>query len=778
MRSHHSASSYLRLKILIQGAVQGVGFRPFVYRLAQRYSLKGWVLNSSQGVSLEVEGEEQSLLSFLEEISQEKPPPARITRLEYWWLDPVGYPRFEIRHSEEAPGKTVEVLPDLATCSECLQEIFHRENRRYYYPFTNCTYCGPRFTIITGIPYDRPHTTMAFFNMCPQCEEEYRNPSDRRFHAQPIACPQCGPRIWLEFCNGLIEEGEPLSLLEKVSSLLQQGQIIALKGIGGFQLLVDARNSQAVQKLRDRKHREEKPFATMFPSLEEVERVCDLLPEEKALLTSPESPIVLCRKKSKSEIPVAPEVAPQNPYLGVMLPYSPLHHLLMRACPFPLVCTSGNLSDEPIATDNREARDRLKGIADAFLMHNRPIARHCDDSLCRVFSYPLKEQTNPNHRPLLLRRARGYAPSALPAPFSLPKILAVGPHLKNTIALAYKDQVILSQHIGDLETGEAFKAFRQVIGDLQKLFDFEPELVVCDLHPDYLSTQYAETLGKPLLRVQHHHAHIAACMAENQLVEPVLGVAWDGTGYGTDRTVWGGEFLLCTYGHFERIGHLRPFLLPGGDSAAREPRRSALGLLFLIHHPLPEYVLNSWKPSQLDLLNRMLKKKVSTPLTTSMGRLFDAVASLIGLKQTASFEGQPAMMLEYALSGFTTEEKYPFPLSEEEPLIADWEPLLRAILEDIKKKTPLGLISARFHNALVELIVSVAKKVSREKVVLSGGCFQNKYLLERTCQRLLEEGFTPYCHQRVPPHDGGIALGQAVVAGALWRGENVLSCAG
>ena len=800
----------VRLRIVVRGAVQGVGFRPFIYRLATDAGLKGWVNNSAQGVFIEAEGPRSALESFLLRLDAEKPPRSSIQSLEASWLDPVGYAGFEIRPSDTGGAKTALVLPDIATCPDCLTEIFDPRNRRCGYPFTNCTNCGPRFSIIESLPYDRPNTSMKAFAMCPQCQAEYDDPRDRRFHAQPNACPNCGPR--LELWN---REGKPFPASAPPSSTpisaaadaLRQGQIVAVKGLGGFHLMVAAHNNEAVRRLRELKHREEKPFALMFPSLAAIKAECEVSLLEERLLHSPEAPIVLLRRKDSalrtahsafrtphsalrtphSALPSS--LAPGNPNLGVMLPYTPLHHLLLAALGFPVVATSGNLSDEPICTDEHEALDRLGGIADLFLVHNRPIVRHVDDSIARMMS----------GRELVLRRARGYAPLPIQLPASLAdkfspagnSVLAVGAHLKNTIALSIGPQVFIGQHIGDLETDQAFEAFRRVIADLQALYEARPSIIAADAHPGYLSTQFAHdlaargsrrkeaqtsdpqpsTFNPQLLTIQHHIAHVFSCMAENEIEPPALGVSWDGTGYGLDGTVWGGEFFLVTETACERAAHLRPFRLPGGDQAVKEPRRTALGLL---HELSGEAAfdrtalapLQSFAPAELAPLKTMLARRLNSPLTSSVGRLFDAVAALTGLRQQVRYEGQAAMELEFALvDAAPIDEAYELPIRPgHAPLILDWAPMIEALLSDLSRGVPLSQISARFHNGLAEAIVAVAERLGQPRVVLTGGCFQNRYLTERSVRRLQEAGFRPYWHQRVPPNDGGIALGQVVAA--------------
>lgn len=746
-----------RLRVLIRGAVQGVGFRPFVYRLATELGLAGWVNNSGQGVLVEVEGPPARLERFLARLDREKPPRAFSQSQEHVLLDPVGYSTFEIRESDTSGEKTALVLPDIATCSDCLREIFDPADRRYRYPFTNCTNCGPRFSIIDALPYDRPSTTMRDFVMCERCRTEYENPVDRRFHAQPIACSTCGPHLELWGGSGRVVASHDAALIGAAEAI-RRGAIVAVKGLGGFHLMVDARNQEAVRRLRQRKGREEKPFALMYPSLDAVQAHCEISEIEERLLRSPEAPIVLLKKKNPA---IASDVAPGNPLLGVMLPYTPLHHLLMHELGVPVVATSGNLSDEPICTDEREALRRLGPIADLFLIHNRPIARHVDDSVVRVVA----------GRVQVVRRARGYAPLPITLRSSLPPLLAVGAHLKNTVAVTSRNDVFISQHIGDLETLQAFDAFRRVIGSLTHLHELSPAAVVSDAHPDYLSTRFAEASGLPVVKVQHHHAHIMACLAENDLEGPVLGVAWDGTGYGPDGTVWGGEFLRVDGASWARVAHFRTFRLPGGESAIREPRRAALGLLsevlgdelFARTDLAP---VAAFSPSELHGLRTMLQRGLNAPVTSSAGRLFDSVAALMGLRQRNSFEGQAAMELEYALEGIETDEHYPFEIVpvQHAPTVVDWEPLVRAILDDLAQGTPAGFISARFHNTLAEIVVAIAHEVGVERVALAGGCFQNRYLTERAVRRLREEGFRPYWHQRVPPNDGSIALGQTFAA--------------
>ena len=745
-----------RLKVTIRGAVQGVGFRPFVYRLATEMSLAGWVMNSPQGVFIEAEGAKETLDDFLLRLEREKPSLSFIQSLEYSLLEPDGYDGFEIRPSDDAGERSAVIMPDIATCPQCRDELLDPRDRRHRYPFTNCTLCGPRFSIIRALPYDRANTTMRSFAMCPRCRHEYDDPKDRRFHAQPDACGVCGPRLalWDERGKTLATDDDALM---QATAALTTGLIVALKGLGGFQLLVDARNDAAVRRLRERKRREEKPLAVMFPDLETLRRYARVSPLEERLLTSPESPIVLLERLSKSAL--APSVAPDNPYVGVMLPYTPLHHLLMRELGFPVVATSGNLHDEPIVTDEAEAVEAIAGIADRFLVHDRPIERHVDDSVVRV-------QLG---REMVMRRARGYAPLPVIVKRALPPLLAVGGHLKNTVAVSRGNEVILSQHIGDLETAKALFAFRKVIADLLSLYEVTPVAVGHDAHPDYLSTQWAKSAPYPGLAVQHHHAHLAACMAENDLDGEVLGVTWDGAGYGDDGTLWGGEFLLGDASSYRRVAHVRRFRLPGGEAAIKEPRRTAVGLLHEIGEGFdllpPASDAEPLSDGDLRLLDQMLAKGINSPVTTSAGRLFDGVAALLGIRSVCSFEGQAAMMVEFrAERGI--DDSYDFALREGEPLVLDWEPLFREVIRDRDAGAPVGVICARFHNTLAEAIVEVARRTGASRIALTGGVFQNRYLTERAFRRLEGEGFKPFTHQRVPPNDGGIALGQVLVAAA------------
>jgi hydrogenase maturation protein HypF len=751
----------VRARLTIHGAVQGVGFRPCVFRLATELGLAGWISNSAQGVLIELEGDRVQLQKFILRLGAEKPPRSFIQSLETSWLDTVGYRTFRIRASDPKGIKSALLLPDIAACSDCIREMLDPQNRRYLYPFINCTNCGPRFSIIEALPYDRASTSMRLFTMCEQCHAEYEDPGDRRFHAQPNACPVCGPQVELWDQAGKTLASRHAAIVAAADAI-ESGRIVAIKGLGGFHLAADARNEEAALRLRARKHREEKPFALMFPHLQSAQLACEVSDLEEQLLGASEAPIVLLRRRGwvrEKRYAIAPSVAPQNPYLGVMLPYTPLHRLLLDQLGFPIVATSGNLSDEPICIDQYEALERLAGIADLFLVHNRPIVRHVDDSVVRVMA----------GRELILRRARGYAPLPVQLNVSAPATLAVGAHLKNTVVLSLDRQAFTSQHIGDLETLAAFDAFRNVVADFERLYESRPTAIAADLHPDYLSTKFAQGSGLPVVKVQHHFAHILSCMAENELSPPVLGVAWDGTGYGVDGTIWGGEFLRVTRSGFERVGHFRKFGLPGGEAAIKEPRRAALGLLYQIFgdstfqmRHLPP--LRAFSATELSVLRTMIQRKLNLPFTTSVGRLFDAIVSLIGTRQVASYEGQAASELEWALDGIETDRCYPLSFADN---AIDWEPMIRQLIEEKLNGTATRVIAAKVHNTLVESIVTLAQRVQETRVVLSGGCFQNKYLIERAVLRLREQGFAPYWHQRIPPNDGGIALGQSVAV--AWR---------
>jgi len=741
-----------RVELKVRGRVQGVGFRPYAYRQAAAFGLAGWVVNTPQGATLEVEGPPDAVAGFVDALTSELPAPATIDRIEKRTLPPTGESGFTIRESALAGDRSATVLPDIATCEECLAEIADPANRRHRYPFTNCTHCGPRYSIIADLPYDRARTTMAGFVMCADCRAEYEDASDRRFHAEPNACPRCGPQLALRDTSGVaLAIGD--DALSTAADAIRDGKIVAVKGLGGFHLMVDARNEDAVARLRQHKNREEKPFAVMFLSMAAIEAVADVSPVEATLLESRERPIVLVRKRRDT---LAYTVAPGNPLVGAILPYTPLHHLLLGDLGFPVVATSGNRSDEPIVTDETEALARLSGIADVFLVHDRPIVRPVDDSVARVVA----------GRPMLLRRARGYAPSPI-AVVLPPGILAAGGHLKATVALTTEAGVVISQHLGDLDAVEARDAYDRAIADLTRLHATEPNRVGRDLHPDYHSTRAAERLGAPVVAVQHHLAHVASCMAEHGLGPPLLGVAWDGTGDGGDGTVWGGEFLRVAEDGWHRVVHLRPFRLPGGEAAVREPRRAAFSLL---HEIFGRNALEmtdlapiaAFTAKERATLAAMIDRGLNAPVTTSAGRLFDAVAALLGLRQRSTYEGQAAMELEWAAeTANATAKPLAFLLRAGAPPILDWEPVVRAILADRAAGVATGEIAAAFHRGLALAIAEVAATIGEETVVLTGGCFQNAVLTEATVAALRAAGATPVWHEQVPPNDGGLALGQA-----------------
>lgn len=763
-----------RRRIVVNGLVQGVGFRPFVYRLATALKLAGSVQNTAFGVVIEIEGDPDSLEEFLQQLGSELPAPARIQSLQQQNTQTVGSGRFEILPSQcaasqttQPPSVVAQILPDLSTCADCLQDIFSPQNRRYRYPFTNCTHCGPRFSIIQSLPYDRDRTTMAEFAMCPACQAEYNNPKQRRFHAQPNACEQCGPA--LSFWQiGKYHHEQPL---ESAITILKQGGVLALKGLGGFQLLTDACDATAVATLRARKDRPDKPLALMCPNLEGVRRYCKVSEAAAALLSSPQGPIVLLPKRPQKIYEhslLAYNIAPGNAYLGVMLPTTPLHHLLLREHGTPVVATSGNLSGEPICIEDHNAHWRLITLADAFLSHNRPIQRPVDDSVVQFVG----------SQPQVLRQARGYAPQVIRVPSDggeAPCVLALGAQMKSAIAVSTGDEIMLSQHIGDLSTPGAIAQLKKTVRDFLSLYRIKPDAIACDQHPDYASTQLAQTLAQenniPLIPVQHHYAHILACMAEHELQSPVLGIAWDGTGYGTNQTIWGGEFLQTTETSFDRVAHFLPYFLPGGDCCAEEPRRSALGLLYSCYGEAAFEMtdlapMQAFKEPQLVILRKMLTNKINTPVTSSVGRLFDGVASLLNLHQIISYEGQAAMTLEAVAYQSPVKRIYPFQLSDSTPSLVDWRPMVKAIVEDFRSGVMTPVIAAKFHNTMTEIIVEIAKRSGRSQIVLAGGCFQNTRLSEQTIRRLSAEGLTPYWSQQVPPNDGGLAVGQVMAA---WR---------
>ncbi len=760
MPGEHAKTGLIGNRIVVNGQVQGVGFRPFVYRLATSLGLHGSVCNAPEGVIIEVSGRPDILAEFRQRLTGEIPPQAKIGSVTTEEIAPNGYRGFRVIPSRETGEVTARITPDLATCPDCISEISDPNNRRYRYPFTNCTNCGPRFSIIENLPYDRKRTSMRIFQMCDKCREEYENPSDRRFHAQPNACSVCGPHleVWDKSGSILVSHDEALSFaVEKI----KQGKIVALKGLGGFQLLADARSEDTVRTLRIRKIRPDKPFALMYPSLEMIQRDCAVSEIEKMLLESAAAPIVLLKRKrnESNDVPCG-NVAPGNPYLGVMLPYTPLHQLLMADLGFPIVATSGNRGGEPICIEEHQALSELGDIADFLLVHNRPIVRQVDDSVVRV----VREQ------PLILRHARGYAPSVFDMDHGNDSMLAVGGHMKNSIAVLSKKKIVLGQYVGDLDSAGSREIFANNIESLTSIHKANIRRIVCDKHPDYYSTQYADDSGKPAYGVQHHYAHILSVMAEYGLEPPVLGVSWDGTGYGDDGTIWGGEFLRVDESGYERAAHLRTFPLPGGDKGIEEPRRCALGLLYerygddFIGH-IPDSVRSGYSDDELRLIAQMLRNNINCPRTSSMGRLFDAVAALVGIRQKVTFEGQAAMDLEFAAenSGLNL-EPYPVAYRNEDCTIADWGAMVNGILHDIGNNVNRNEIAGRFHSSMIMIAVDIAKRINIPKIVLSGGCFQNGLLLAGLSSRLEDEGFGVYWPHRLPVNDGGLAVGQILAA--------------
>ncbi len=827
-----STPGLVRKRIRVRGIVQGVGFRPFVYNLAHDLRLAGYVLNSSAGVTIEIEGSESGVARFVETLRDSPPPLAQIEDFSVTDLEPARETDFVIRHSEAEPGEFVLVSPDVATCGDCWRDFGDTANRRYGYPFTNCTNCGPRYTIIQDIPYDRPTTTMAQFRMCALCQAEYDDPRNRRFHAQPNACAECGPALALVAAAGVFPESadyEPANtaaIIGRARQLLREGNIVAVKGLGGFLLACDAENDEAVRTLRIRKRRSDKPFALMARDIPSVESFCGLTPGERESLLSPKRPIVVLKRRENSLI--AADVAPGNNTIGVMLPYTPLHYLLFSDSPDEpsqfraLVMTSGNISEEPIVTSNQEAWERLRGVADWLVFHNRDIYMRADDSVVRVFE----------GRERVLRRSRGYVPHPVDLGIELQEVLACGAELKNTFCLTKGRYAILSQHIGDLENFETLVFFEETLANLKKLFRVEPRAVAYDLHPQYMSTRFAQRLElEPKIGVQHHHAHIASCMAENHLSGKVIGVAFDGTGYGTDGKIWGGEFLVADFVSFERRAHLRYVPLPGGDAAVRQPWRMALS--YLRDTFGPEYAsqvseIVSAKPAgppetqprmgrhivaqhgalplggvlgseenapksprdgigfpaagieELSLLREvpqekrvivdtMLQRRLNCIDTSSCGRLFDAVSSIVGLRHEVTFEGQAAIELEM-IADASVERVYPYAIADGSPAQLDMRPMIEAIVRDLARATPVGEIAAALHNTLSAAIVDVCGRIRKNgalnRVCLSGGTFQNVLLLQRAVRGLRENGFEVFLHAKVPPNDGGIALGQAVIANA------------
>ena len=769
-------------RILVNGIVQGVGFRPFIYNLAIRYQLVGWVRNTSSGVEIEVSGPSHQLENFLTSIKEEAPPLSRIESLEHEAIQRDGFEDFQIHGSHAVEGDYQPISPDVSICADCLQEMLTPADFRYRYPFINCTNCGPRFTIIKDIPYDRPETTMADFNLCPKCKEEYQDPLNRRFHAQPVACPECGPEIWIEKSSQantkLAERDQALLVTQQ---LLSEGKIAAIKGLGGFHLACDAENPAAISDLRKRKNRPAKPLAVMMPDLVTIKKYCHVSQQEADLLTSPQRPILLLDRNPDHPLPES--IAPGQNTLGVMLPYTPLHYLLFtNQDQFPqapyqvLVMTSANFRGTPILTENEQVRNQLAEIADFYLLHDREIHIHCDDSVLRAV--PQQETKDQQYFPI--RRSRGYAPQPLTTSLSGPAVLAVGAELKNTFCHTREDNAFLSQHLGDLKNFQTLSSFERSIRHFEHLFRIQPALLVHDLHPDYLSTRYAmdraENEGIPTLGVQHHHAHIASCLADNKDPgeEPVIGMAFDGIGYGDDGKIWGGEVLLADYQTFQRISHLEYFPLPGGDLAIREPWRIALALLDHLGIPwdpaLPAVayaqsraeIMPGVKP--IDVLQKQLDSQTNTLQTSSLGRLFDAASALFGVRQVISYEGQAAIELEALLDPAET-GIYPLEFSPDNTV--SLTSLITEMIKDFRQGVQLPTLSGRFHNSLAALVLELAKQAKRShslnRVALSGGVWQNMSLLTKTIDTLSGAGFQVLTHHQIPPNDGGISLGQAAV---------------
>ncbi len=765
----------VRKQIRVTGIVQGVGFRPFVYNLAQNLHLSGYVLNSSAGVTIEVEGSDQDIQQFLHSLRTKAPPLSDIQTIDIADVDSCGAIDFSIRESHEDPREFSLVSPDVATCADCQREFGDARNRRFLYPFTNCTNCGPRYTIVKDIPYDRPKTTMAVFEMCEPCRREYEDPANRRFHAQPNACADCGPSL------ALVRSGDSATpdfdaacsaeILRRVRELLHQGMIVAIKGLGGFFLACDAENDEAVERLRERKRRSDKPFALMARDVDAVEKFCEVSKGDRAALHDLRRPIVVLPRGANSSI--SDRVSPGNNTIGVMLPYTPLHYLLFgesadKAPAFSaLVMTSGNISEEPIVTSNEEALRQLKPVADWFVLHNRDIYMRVDDSVVRTFE----------GRERVLRRSRGYVPQPVDLGIALQEVLACGAELKNTFCLTKSHYAILSQHIGDLENYETLQFFQETLENLKKLFRVEPQAVAYDLHPRYMSSRLAQTL--PIQRkigVQHHHAHVASCMAENHLQGRVIGVAFDGTGYGTDGQIWGGEFLVADFTDFTRHAHFRYIPLPGGDAAVRQPWRAAMSYLRETfgssYLPQASGLLKSIPEKQFAVVDAMLSRGINSIGTSSCGRLFDAVASIIGLRHQVNFEGQAAIELEAIAAGGVNQE-YPFDVSSGDPAQIDFRPVIEGIVQDLKQSKMPSYISSRFHNTVARGIVEVCRRIRHQeklnRICLSGGTFQNVYLLDRSVRWLRETGFEVFLHSTVPANDGGISLGQAVIANEILR---------
>jgi len=754
-------NNYAAKRIEVNGIVQGVGFRPFVYNLANQYDLKGEVANTSAGVSIHIEGPPDRIRSFESDLAENPPPLAHVVEISARSESVKPHADFSIVASRGQAQMSTLISPDVSICDECRRELFDPNDRRYLYPFLNCTNCGPRYTIIDDIPYDRPKTSMRHFKMCAACQAEYDDPTDRRFHAQPNACAQCGPHVSL-YTNHR-ESVDADNPIEKAADFIRQGQIVAVKGFGGYHLVADALNSEAVMRLRNRKMREEKPFAVMSGDLESIRQYARVQPEEEKLLTSIQRPIVLLQKKTPN--PISEAVAPRNKYLGVMLPYTPLHYLLLKYGFTALVMTSANLSEEPIAIDNDDAFERLADIADYFLIHNRDIYLRSDDSIVK--------HTAGHTR--YIRRSRGFVPIPVFLKHAVPPILACGAELKNTICITKGDKAFISQHIGDLENLATLDFFELTVAHLQRLLETTPEIIACDMQPDYLSTQYAqEQPGIQKVEIQHHHAHIVSCIAEHKLDGEVIGLSFDGTGYGTDGAIWGGEVLVAEAKKFERVTHLAYVPMPGGTAAIKEPWRMAVSYLHDAFgdnfRDLDLPILEQTDPQKLKIILEMILKGVNSPQTSSLGRLFDGVAAITGIRRRVNFEGQAAMELEMLAAG-DAHSIYDFEGATGDAFAILPAPIIRGVVRDVQNGLSTAEIGAKFHKTMVVLFAEVCTFVRNEselnRVVLSGGCFQNAILLAGLIKELESRNFKVFAHRQVPANDGGIALGQAMIAAAI-----------
>lgn len=753
---------YVARRIDVEGIVQGVGFRPFVYQLANRHNLKGEVLNTSSGVSIHVEGIDKDIDSFCRELKKNGPPLARITDVSDYPETVKNHNSFSIAGSRPDASRSVLISPDVSICDDCLKELFDTKDRRFRYPFINCTNCGPRYTIIDDIPYDRPNTSMKHFRMCGKCQAEYDDPGNRRFHAQPNACHDCGPYLTLYDNNRKMIDGK--NPVETTAGLLKQGYIVAIKGLGGFHLAADAENDKAVYTLRKRKLREEKPFAIMSFDIERIKRFAVIEPGEEALILSYRRPIVLLKKKEPNQL--SREVSPKNKYFGTMLPYTPLHYLLMQHDFTALVMTSGNRSEEPISIDNEDAFNRFSDIADFYLTHNRDIYLRSDDSIVKRTAGETR----------FIRRSRGYVPVPVFLNRNMQPVLACGAELKNTVCITRDNKAFLSQHIGDLENLSTLEFFELTIRHMKRILDVDPEIVACDLHPDYLSTKYAlSRKNVKVVRVQHHHAHIAGCMAENMIDGPVIGLSFDGTGYGEDGKIWGGEILIAENSRFTRAAHISYIPMPGSTAAIKEPWRMAVSYLYDVFgedmRGLDIPVLKATSKDKIRFIIDMISKKINSPETSSLGRLFDGISAIIGIRNRVCFEGQAAMELEM-LSDENTEETYDYEwISEDNIFKILTAPIIKGVVSDVHNGVHTSIIGGKFHRTVIRLFTELCKIIRKdadiERVALSGGVFQNSILLSGMIKALEENRFKVYTHKLVPANDGGISLGQAVIAAAV-----------